>query len=337
MSYNGGMKNIAVLGVGTMIGSELLRILEQRDFPAGEAYFMSPGDTSGEEIFYKGEHFGLHNDHDPFADKVDIVFSCLERVLARSVAPRFSERVVFIDCTRAFAGTPDVPCVIPEVNGDVLTQPHRVIANPGSMVIPLLMALHPLHVRFRLDRLHVVGMAAVSELGWEALDQLSYEYEYLATGLSVDNSGESILPGTIGGNLIPQAGDFTDQGRTEQEAMLIQEVSAMLGTGNVRMSATMVWAPVVRGHCLAVTVGFEKEAPLAEVRQILGEAPGMALVEGDEAYPMPESVVGKDEVFAGRLRPDKVFENGLSMWLACDNLRKGSALNAVQIAELLPA
>lgn len=331
------MKNIAVLGVGTMIGSELLRILEARDFPAGEVYFMSAGDTSGEEIFFKDRHFGLYNDFDAFADKVDIVFSCLDQVGTRSAAVKFEKQAILIDCARAFSAAPDVPCVIPEINGDILARPHPVIANPGPMTIQLLMALHPLHINFRLKQLRVVGLAAVSDLGWEALDQLSYEYEYLATGLNIERSENSFFPCAIGGNLIPQVGDVTGQGMTEEESVLVRETSMLLNADDIRMSATLIWAPVVRGHCLAVAAGFEKNILPDDARGMLGKSAGVEIMEHDDAYPTPESVVGRDEVVVGRLRPDAVFENGLSMWIAGDNLRKGSALNAVQIAERLSA
>ncbi|MBE0432092.1 aspartate-semialdehyde dehydrogenase [candidate division WOR-3 bacterium] len=331
------MKNIAVLGVRNMIGSELIKILEQRDFPAGEVYFTAPGDTGGEETFFKDKEVRLQNNYDAFADNVDIVFCCLDRVQARSAASKFKKKALFIDCARAFSSTPGVPCVIPEINGEVLMQQHNLVTNPWSMTIQLLMVLHPLHVNFQLKHLHVVGLAAVSDLDWDAVDELSYEYEYLATGLNIEKCEGSVFPHTIGGNLIPQVGDFARQGDTEEEAVLAKEVSMMLGTADIKISATMVWAPVRRGHCLAVSAGFERKTPLVEVRDILKKAPGVTIVKHDDEYPMPESVVGKDEVFVGRLRADKVFDNGLSMWIACDNLRKGSALNAVQIAELLPA
>lgn len=331
------MKNIAVLGARSMIGCELIQILEQRDFPVGEAYFMAPGDTGGEETFFKDREIRLQNDYDSFADNVDIVFCCLDRMQTRSAAQKFGKKALFIDCARAFSSRSGVPCIIPEINGEVLTQQHNLVTNPWSMTIQLLMALHPLHLNFHLKHLHVVGLAAVSDLDWDAVDELSYEYEYLATGVNIEKCEDSVFPHTIGGNLIPQAGGFTRQGLTEEEAVMVREASMMLGTGDIKISATMVWAPVRRGHCQAVSAGFDRKIPLAEVRGILQKAPGIIIRKHDDEYAMPESVVGKDEVFVGRLRPDPVFENGLSMWIACDNLRKGSALNAVQIAELLPA
>jgi len=329
------MKNIAVLGVDSLIGGELLGILQQRNYPTNEIYFMATRDKHAQTVVFGNKEIELLRDYEYFLDKVDIVFCCLDRIQARSVAPDFKKKSLFIDCSRAFGFAPDVLHVIPEINANAITEKTTLIANPNPMTIQLLVALYPLHKNCGLKRLHVVAFASVSEFGQDALDELSYEYEYLALGKPAEKAESSVFPYTIGNNVIPQVGDFIGHDDTEEEAMLAKEVSMILKTDDIQMSTTAVWVPVQRGNCLVVYADFEKESTLPEVKEILKKAPGVAIMKNDEEYPMPENVVGRDEVFVGRLRKDSVFKNGFSMWIAADNLRKGSALNAIQIAELL--
>ncbi|UCG31109.1 MAG: aspartate-semialdehyde dehydrogenase [candidate division WOR-3 bacterium] len=329
------MKNIAVLGVDSLHGNELVRILEQRNYPAEEIYFMSASEEFGEPIVFKDRLIEVHREYDLFADQVDIVFCCLDKVRARAAVLEFKKKASVIDCSRAFSFAPDVKQVIPEVNPDTLTAHRTVIANPSPTTIQLLMATYPLHEEFRLRCLHGTAFAAVSDLGQDALRELSYEYEYLAVGNEVAKADDSFFPYKIGGNLIPQVGDFTGAGDTEDEAVLTKEVQSILNTEEIQLGITAVWVPVKRGSCMVVYAGFEDHITVKDARKILKKAPGVKIFDHDDEYPMPENVTGKDDVFVGRIRQDKVFENGLALWIATDNLRKGSALNAVQIAELL--
>jgi aspartate-semialdehyde dehydrogenase len=329
------MKNIAVLGADSLIGRELLGILQQRNYPANEIYLMAAGNRPPQTAAFGNREIELLRDYGYFLNKVDIVFCCLDRLRARRAASDFKKKSLFIDCSRALSFAPDVLHVIPEINASAINEKTRLIANPNPMTIELLVALCPLHKNCRVKRLHVVAFASVSEFGQDALDELSYEYEYLALGGPAEKAESSVFPYTIANNIIPQVGDFIGHGDTEEEAMLTREVSMILKTDDIQISTTAVWVPVQRGNCLVVYADFERGLKMTEVKEILKKAPGVAVMKNDEEYPMPENIVGKDEVFVGRLRKDCVFENGFSMWIAADNLRKGSALNAVQIAELL--
>ncbi len=329
------MKNIAVLGSDSLIGIELIRILEQRDYPVADLYFMNPADNCVETIVFKGRQFEVLRDYDTFLDKVDVVFCCLDKVNTRAAVSKFKEKAVVVDCSRAFNFAGEIAQVIPEVNPDSVRREKALITNPSPMTIQLLVATYPLHKKHGLKCLHATAFMAISDLGRDALAELSYEYEYLAVGSDASKSDDSVFPYTIGSNLIPQVGDFTGTGDTEEEGVIAREVLNMLKTNEIQIGVTAVWVPVRRGSSMAICAGFEDHITVAEARKLLKKAPGVEIMDRDEEYPMPENVVGKDDVFVGRIRTDKVFENGLAFWIATDNLRKGSALNAVQIAELL--
>lgn len=329
------MKNIAVLGVGSLIGEELIEILQQRDYPAADSYFMSDDNDSVETVVFKGREFDVLRDYDTFLGRVDIVFCCLDKVGARAAISKFKGKAAVIDCSRAFNFAGGVDLVIPEVNPETLKAGNPVIANPGPLTIQLLTILFPLHKKHELRHLHVTAFESISDLGNDALAELSYEYEYLAVGADVSKADDSFFPCTIGSNLIPQVGDFTGNGDTEEEVMFGKEVKTILKTDDVRIGMTAIWVPLRRGNSMTVWAGFGDDVSVNEARKLLKKSPGIKVMERDEEYPMPENVIGKDDVFIGRIRQDSVFENGLAFWITTDNLRKGSALNAVQIAELL--
>jgi len=329
------MKNIAVLGADSLIGRELIRILEQRNYPVGDLYLLATNEKGAGQIAFKDKPIDLLLDYDPFVDKVELAFCCLDRIHARAAVVKFKKKALVIDCSGAFSFAHDVQHIIPEINGRLVTEHKDIVANPDPITIQLLIALHPLHEIFGLKRLQVTTFNAVSGLGQDALDELDYEYEYLAMKQDVEKSEDSIFPYAIGGNVIPQIGDFAHKGYTSEEMILAKEIPNILGQEAIVVSATCVWVPVKRANSVVVYAGFEKETSVAEAKRILKSASGVKLMDHDEEYPTPEYAIGKDEVFVGRIRQDKAFDNGLAMWTVADNLRKGSALNAVQIAELL--
>jgi len=328
------MKNIAVLGANTLMGRELISILEQRDYPVNDIYLYNGEGSAGGNAIFKGKSIEVQSDYHSFLDKPDLVFCCLNRVRARALVSKFKKKSLVIDLSGAFRFAHDVSHIIPEVNGQEMKKHKGLIANPNPITIQLLIGLYPLHGKYKLQRLHVTTLNAVSDFGKDALDELNYEYEYLAVGEGVEKSAESVFPYTIGGNIIPQVGDFDHKGHTEEENLLTREITGILGKDDIVIGATCIWVPVRRANCAAVFAGFEEDISVAEARKVLSDAAGVKLMKHDEEYATPEFVVGKDEVFIGRLRHDTVFQNGLAMWIVCDNLRKGSALNAVQIAEL---
>ena len=329
------MKNIAVLGASTLIGAELTSILEQRDYPANDIYFYDSDGTAGETAVFKGKSVEVLSDYSNFVDHVDLVFCCLDRVKARALVSKFKKRSLVIDLSGAFRLTHDVPHIIPEVNGQEMKDAKGLIANPNPLTIQLLIALYPLHEKYGLHQLHVTALNAVSDFGQDALDELNYEYEFLALGENIEKAADSVFPCTIGSNIIPQLGDFVHKGYTEEETLLAREISRILSKDDIDIGVTCIWVPVKRADCAVLYAGFEEEISVAEAKKVLKNAGSIKLMSHDDEYPTPESVVEKDGVFVGRLRQDTVFQNGLSMWLATDNLRKGSALNAVQIAELM--
>jgi aspartate-semialdehyde dehydrogenase len=329
------MHKIAVLGVNTLVGRELVSILEQRDFPAKEIHFYDADAQEGEKVFFKGKVVELHSSYAGFLNDIELAFCCQDRIRARALITKFKKKSLVIDLSGAFRFAPDVLQVIPEINAQELAMQKGIIVNPSPATIQLVLPLFPLHERFKLKRLHVTSLNTVSDLGKDALDELNYEYEFLAVGETVTKAPDSVFPCTIGSNLIPQIGDFVHHGYTEEETLLAREVTEMLGQDEILVSATCIWVPVQRVNYAVVQADFEETVQCNEAKKVLKSAKGVKLMSHDEEYPTQDSVMGMDEVFVGRLRQDMAFQNGLTMWIAADNLRKGSALNAVQIAELV--
>ena len=329
------MKNVAVLGADGLIGRELISILDQRNFPTQDVYFLAGDNKRTDKITFRNRQIDLMSDYRAFRDNVELVFCCLDRVRARALVPKFKKKALVIDCSGAFSFAHDVPHVIPEVNGEILKEHKGVIANPNPITTQLLVALYTLHKKYVMKRLHLTALVAVSGFGDDALDELKYEYEFLALEKHVEKAEDSVFPYTIGDNVIPQVGDFTEQGNTEGETILAKEIPNILNEGDITVVATCVWVPVQRGNSIAVSVDFGEAVSISDAKKILKNAPGVILAGHDEEYPTLENAVGKDDVFIGRIRQDTIFQNGLAMWIVADNLRKGSALNAVQIAELI--
>jgi len=327
------MQSIAVLGANNLIGRELISILEQRDFPAQEVHFFAPDVEEGKNMAFKGRNVPVSSSYTDLLDKVDLVFCCLDRVRARALVSKFRNKSLVIDLSGAFRFAPEVPHMIPEVNGQEIQEYKGIIANPSPVTIQLLLALFPLHKKFDLERLHVVTLNAVSDLGQDALDELDYEYEFLAVREVAEKAQDGVFPHIIGGNIIPQIGDFEHKGYTEEENLLAREITEILAKADILVAATCIWVPIRRVNCAVVFAGFKENISAAEARKVLSDAAGVKTMKHDEEYPTPAHAVGRDEIFVGRVRKDAVFQHGLAMWIVADNLRKGSALNAVQIAE----
>jgi aspartate-semialdehyde dehydrogenase len=326
------MQNICVLGAKTLVGRELISILEQRDFPLKKIYLHDVAAVEGEESVFKGRSVDLHSHCEEFLNEVELVFCCQDKVRARPLINKFKQRALVIDLSGASQFVPAVPHIIPEINGQDLKEHKGVVANPNPMTIQLLLPLYPLHKKYTLNRLHVTALSAVSAYGIDAINELDYEYEFLAVGEEIAKAEDGVFPYSIGSNVIPQMGDFDRDGHTEKESLVAREAAMILDRDDILITTTCMWVPVRRANCTVVYAGFENEISLADAGKLLNGAAGIKFMKGEE-YPTPEYVVGKDEVFVGRLREDVGFENGLAMWIVADNLRKGSALNAVQIAE----
>jgi len=329
------MKNIAVLGATGLVGEEVIKILEQRNFPIRELLPFASERSEGQTILFKDRELEVLTEYNELIGQAEIVFGCLDAPLAKEIVPKFAEQSVVIDNSNAFRMDPEVPLIIPEINPEKVNEHKGIIANPNCSTIQMLVALYPLHKKAKVKRIFVATYQSVSGAGKDALDELRYEFEYLSMGHDIEKAEDAVFNHPIGNNVIPQIGDFDDQGYTSEEIKMLNETRKIFDDESIQVTSTCVRIPVYVGHSEALSVEFEKPISPAEAIEILQEAPGIKVFDKDEIYPIPISAVGKDAVFVGRIRKDLAFENGLAMWIVADNVRKGAALNAVQIAELL--
>lgn len=329
------MKNIAVLGATGLVGEEVIRILETRNFPVGEIFLFASGRSEGQTILFKDRAVEILTDYNEFIGQVDIVFGCLDASLSREIIPKFAERSVVIDNSNAFRMDPEVPLIIPEINPEKAKVHKGIIANPNCSTIQMLVPLYPLHKKARIKRIFVATYQSVSGAGKEAIDELRYEFEHLSMDQDIEKPEDAVFDYPIGNNIIPQIGDIDDHGYTSEEMKMVNETRKIFDDDSIDVTSTCVRIPVYIGHSEALAVEFEDHISPAEAIDILRAAPGVKVFDKDKNYPIPSKAAGKDAVFVGRIRKDLAFENGLALWIVADNVRKGAALNAVQIAELL--
>ncbi|MCX7994996.1 MAG: aspartate-semialdehyde dehydrogenase [candidate division WOR-3 bacterium] len=329
------MKRVLVLGATGLVGQEVIKILEQRNFPVKELLLFASERSEGLTIRFRDRECEISSEYTEFIDKVDIVFGCLDESLSKEIVPKFREESIVIDNSPAFRMDPDVPLIIPEVNPHKVKEHKGIIANPNCSTIQMLVPLYPLHKKAKIKRIFVATYQSVSGYGRAAVEELKLETEYLASGQPVPKFEDSVFPHQIVANIIPQIGRFNELGYTSEEMKMINETRKIFDEPSILVSPTCVRIPVFYGHSEAVSVEFENPLSVDEAKEILKNASGVKLCEKDDEYPMPIKVAGSDEVFVGRIRKDSAFENGLAMWIVADNIRKGAALNAVQIAELL--
>ncbi len=329
------MRKILILGATGLVGQEVLKILEQRRFPVQELFLFASERSEGTKLVFRNQEYEVFSSYEEFIEKVDIVFGCLDETLSREIIPRFKEKSIVIDNSPAFRMDPEVPLVIPEINPHKIKEHKGIIANPNCSTIQMLVPLYPLHKKAKIKRIFVATYQSVSGYGKSAVEELKLELEYIAAGQMVPKFEDSVFPHQIGANIIPQIGRFNELGYTSEEMKMLNETRKIFDDDSILVSPTCVRIPVFYGHSEAVSVEFENPISVEEAKEILKNAPGVILCEKDQDYPVPVQVAGKDEVFVGRIRKDFAFENGLTMWIVADNIRKGAALNVVQIAELL--
>ncbi len=328
---------IAVVGATGAVGIEMIQVLEERKFPVSKLIPLASERSLGKTATFRDEELGVEILSADSFKGVDIALFSAGGAISREFAPiAAASGAVVIDNTSAFRMDNDVPLVVPEVNPEALNgfRKRNIISNPNCSTIQMVVALWPLHREAGIRRIVVSTYQAVSGAGMKAMDELSKQ--------SVDlfSEGEckiEVFKHRIAFNLIPQIGNFLPDGYTEEEAKLINETRKMFADESIRVSPTAVRVPVFCGHSESVNVEFEDPITPEMARELLEEADGVTVVDDTSkfAYPMPLDAGGKDEVFVGRIRQDPSVENGLAMWIVSDNLRKGAALNAVQIAELL--
>ncbi|RRO24396.1 aspartate-semialdehyde dehydrogenase [Flavobacteriaceae bacterium 14752] len=320
--------NIAVVGATGMVGQVMLKVLEERNFPVSTLLPVASERSVGKSIKFKGEDINIISMKDAVAQKPDIALFSAGGQTSLDWAPKFAKvGTIVIDNSSAWRMHDDYKLVVPEINAHELTKNDKIIANPNCSTIQLVMALKPLHDAFKIKRVIVSTYQSITGTGVKAVKQLENEYQ--------DAKGEMAYPYPIHKNALPHCDVFLDNDYTKEEMKLTHETKKILSDDSVNVVATAVRIPVVGGHSESVNLEFVKSFEMTEVREKLNNFDGVTLQDNPSTntYPMPIYAEGKDDVFVGRIRRDFSIENGLNLWIVADNLRKGAATNAVQIAE----
>ncbi|MDB9732552.1 aspartate-semialdehyde dehydrogenase [Polaribacter sp.] len=321
---------IAVVGATGMVGTVMLKVLEERNLPITELIPVASARSAGKKRTYKGKEYTVVTLEDALKMTPDIALFSAGGATSLEWAPKFAAvGTTVIDNSSAWRMDPTIKLVVPEINGDVLTKDDKIIANPNCSTIQLVAVLSPLHLKYKMKRIVISTYQSVSGSGVKAVQQLENE----EAGIE----GEMAYPYKIGRNAIPHCDVFLENGYTKEEMKLVKEPKKILRDDSFSVTATAVRIPTAGGHSEAVNVQFENDFDVTEVRQILAKTPGI-IVQDDLAnniYPMAVNAHNKDEVFVGRIRRDESQENTLNLWIVADNLRKGAATNTVQIAEYL--
>ncbi|WP_332019113.1 aspartate-semialdehyde dehydrogenase [Kaistella sp.] len=322
---------IAVVGATGMVGQVMLKVLEERNFPVTELIPVASEKSVGKKISFKGNEYSIVSMQTAIDMKPEIALFSAGGNTSLEFAPKFAEvGTTVIDNSSAFRMMEDKKLVVPEINASELSKNDKIIANPNCSTIQLVMVLHPLNLKYNLKRVIVSTYQSVTGTGKNAVDQLNAE-------ITGDNDVAKVYPYEIFKNALPQCDVFAEDDYTKEEIKLMTEPKKIMGDDSFNLSATAVRVPVQGGHSESVNIEFENDFDLDEVRKILSETPGVVVMDdvSNKIYPMPLYSEGKDEVFVGRIRRDRSQPNTLNMWIVADNLRKGAATNAVQIAEYL--
>lgn len=328
--------NIAIVGTSGAVGQELLRVLEERNFPLDELHLFGSSRSAGTTYIFKGKKLTVkelkHNDD--FKD-IDIAFVSAGGGTSLEYAETITKHgAIMIDNSSAFRMEEDIPLVVPEVNAeDALNTPRNIIANPNCTTAQLVVALKAIEDITHIKKVHVATYQAASGAGAAAMQELEHQYTQLVNG---EKPTVSKFAYQLAYNLIPQVDVFTDNGYTKEEMKMYNETRKIMHS-NIEVSATCVRVPVMRAHSEAIWIETERPLSLEEVRTAFNNADGVELIDNpaNKEYPMPLDLSGKDPVYVGRIRKDLTNENGLTFWTVSDQIRKGAALNAVQIAEYL--
>lgn len=336
--------NVAVVGATGAVGAELLGLLEERRFPVGELRLLASARSAGKKVRAGRREVEVQAATPEAFRGIDVAFFSAGGSVSKALAKdAVAAGAVVIDNTSAFRLDPDVPLVIPEVNGPAALEHQGIIANPNCSTIVLLMALNPLHQVARVRRVVVSTYQAVSGAGLKAMEELQQQVRDYVAGREPEArvlpvaSGQRHYP--ILFNVIPQVDVFDEGGYTREEWKMVRETHKILGDASIGITATTVRVPVLRSHAESVYVETERRLSVEEARAVLSAAPGVKVVDdpAQARYPMPIDAAGRDEVLVGRIRADVAVENGLNLWAVGDQIRKGAALNAVQVAEYLLA
>lgn len=327
--------NVAVVGATGLVGNEMVSILEERRFPVRELRLFASGRSAGTTLSYMDKDIKVETlAKDSFAG-IDIALFSAGADVSLEFSPLAAKAgAVVIDNSSAFRMVDEVPLVVPEVNPHAISAHNGIIANPNCSTIQMVVALRPIHERVRIKRIVVTTFQSVSGTGKEAMDELMDETKAL---LSFKDVKPRVYPYQIAFNCLPHIDQFLDSGYTKEEMKMVNETRKIMEDDSIMVTATTVRVPIFHCHSESVNIETEMKIFPNEVRAILSEAPGVILYDDPKRniYPLPIDVSGRDEVYVGRIREDESIENGVNMWIVADNVRKGAALNAVQIAEEL--
>ena len=323
---------VAVVGATGLVGTKMLQVLQERNFPLTELIPVASEKSIGKTVLFAGKEYPVRLMEDAIAMKPEIAIFSAGGKTSLEWAPKFAEvGTTVIDNSSAWRMDPDKKLIVPEVNAHVLTTSDKIIANPNCSTIQMVVVLQPLHLKYKIKRVVVSTYQSVTGTGKKAVDQLMNERKGI--------EGEMAYPYPIDMNLIPHIDVFLDNGYTKEEMKMVNETKKIMGDESIRVTATTVRVPVIGGHSESVNIEFENDFDLKELRDLLAHADGVTVVDDvkNNQYPMPIMAHDKDDTFVGRLRRDETQPNTLNCWIVSDNLRKGAATNAVQIAEYLMA
>ncbi|MFM7194639.1 MAG: aspartate-semialdehyde dehydrogenase [Bacteroidota bacterium] len=321
---------LAIIGATGLVGQELLRVIDERKFTYDELLLVASSRNVGKTISFQGKEHTIISMDDAVAAAPDVAIFSAGGGTSTEWAPRFAEKgTVVIDNSSAWRMDPTKKLVVPEINGDAITAEDRIIANPNCSTIQMVIALAPLHKRYKLKRIVVSTYQSVTGTGKDAVEQLMNERQ--------GKEGIKVYPYRIDFNALPHIDVFLDNGYTKEEMKMVNETRKILRDTTIGVTATTVRIPAIGGHSEAVNAEFHEPFELEDVRALLETAPGVVVMDDvkNNIYPMPILSHGKDEVFVGRIRRDDSQPNTLNLWVVADNLRKGAATNAVQIAEYM--
>jgi aspartate-semialdehyde dehydrogenase len=326
------MMKVAVVGATGLVGTMMLQVLEERGFPVGELIPVASEKSVGKKISFKGKEYLVHSMEQAIAAKPHVALFSAGGNTSLEWAPKFAAAGIYvIDNSSAWRMHPDHKLVVPEINAHTLQKSDYIIANPNCSTIQMVMVLQPLHKVFSINRVVVSTYQSVTGTGVKAVNQLENERNGV--------KGEMAYKYPIDKNVIPQIDVFLENGYTKEEMKMVKETCKIMGDDHIKVTATCVRIPVVGGHSESVNISFDKAVDLALVNQLLEAAPGVSVVDNpaEAIYPMPLTAHQKDEVFVGRIRMDESYPNTINLWIVSDNMRKGAATNAVQIAEYMVA
>ncbi len=328
-------KNVAVVGATGAVGLEMLKTLEERQFPVKDIRLFASGRSKGKKLKFKGADIEVEDLTRSRFRGIEIALFSAGASRSIEFAPKFVRaKAVVIDNSSAFRMEKDVPLVVPEVNPHAIKRHRGIIANPNCSTIQMVVALNPIHKEARIKRIVVSSYQSVSGTGLKAMDELTRQTKDILAGHEIT---KNVYPHQIAFNCLPHIDVFLENAYTKEEMKMVNETKKIMEDGSINVTATCVRVPVFRSHSESVNIETEKKISAGETRELLRKAPGIVVVDNPEEnlYPLAIYAAGRDEVFVGRIREDESVPCGLNLWIVSDNLRKGAALNAVQIAEYL--